>query len=111
MASPARLRSQYDEIFIESNDQKRTVDIRKGVVSIDYYEDIFISNHIKDKWTKPESISDNINTLGHDAAIGLSADGEKLFLFKSSNKNVGDIYISFKNEKPYFKIAHSDARR
>ena len=41
MASPARLRSQYDEIFIESNDQKRTVDIRKGVVSIDYYEDIF----------------------------------------------------------------------
>lgn len=33
--------SQYDEIFIESNDQKRTVDIRKGVVSIDYYEDIF----------------------------------------------------------------------
>jgi hypothetical protein len=41
MSSPARLRSQYDEIFIESNDQKRTVDIRKGVVSIDYYEDIF----------------------------------------------------------------------
>jgi len=33
--------SKYDEIFIESNDQKRTVDIRKGVVSIDYYEDIF----------------------------------------------------------------------
>ena len=38
---PAISISQYDELFIESNDQKRTVDIRKGVTSIDYYEDIF----------------------------------------------------------------------
>ena len=34
-------KSQYEELFIESNDQKRTVDIRTGAISIDYYEDIF----------------------------------------------------------------------
>lgn len=34
-------KSIYEEIFIESNDQKKTVDIRSGTVSIDYYEDIF----------------------------------------------------------------------
>lgn len=34
-------KSIYEEIIIESNDQKRTVDIRNGVVSVDYYEDIF----------------------------------------------------------------------
>ena len=38
---PAISPSQYDEIILESNDQKRTIDIRKGVISIDYYEDIF----------------------------------------------------------------------
>lgn len=34
-------KSIYEEIFIESVDRKRTVDIRSGVISIDYYEDIF----------------------------------------------------------------------
>ena len=34
-------RSIYEELVIESNDQKRTIDLRTGTVSIDYYEDIF----------------------------------------------------------------------
>jgi hypothetical protein len=34
-------KSIYEELILESNDQKRTVDIRTGTVSIDYYEDIF----------------------------------------------------------------------
>jgi hypothetical protein len=34
-------KSVYEELTIESNDQKRTADIRQGAVSIDYYEDIF----------------------------------------------------------------------
>jgi len=38
---PAVDSSQYDQILIESNDQSRTVDLRLGVQSIDYYEDIF----------------------------------------------------------------------
>ena len=33
--------SIYEELILESNDQKRTIDIRQGTVSIDYYEDIF----------------------------------------------------------------------
>lgn len=34
-------RSIFEEIVLESNDQKRTVDIKTGVISVDYYEDIF----------------------------------------------------------------------
>jgi len=34
-------KSIYEEFFIESNDRKKTVDIKQGVVSFDYYEDIF----------------------------------------------------------------------
>lgn len=59
-----------------------------------YYEDIFISYKLGTSWLTPESIGDNINTKQHDAAIALSPDGQKLFIFKSSKKNKGDIYIS-----------------
>lgn len=34
-------KSIYEKLTLESNDQKRTVDIQTGTVSIDYYEDIF----------------------------------------------------------------------
>jgi hypothetical protein len=34
-------KSIYEELTIESNNQSKTVDIRSGTVSIDYYEDIF----------------------------------------------------------------------
>ena len=32
--------SSFEELTLESNDQERTVDLRNGLVSIDYYEDI-----------------------------------------------------------------------
>ena len=38
---PAVDSSQYDQILIESNNQSKTVDLRLGVQSIDYHEDIF----------------------------------------------------------------------
>jgi hypothetical protein len=34
-------KSTYEKAFIESNDQKRVVDIKGGIIAFDYYEDIF----------------------------------------------------------------------
>ena len=59
-----------------------------------YYEDIFYSFRIGRHWLTPDPIGDNINTKNHDAAIALSSDGQKLFIFKSTPKDHGDIYMS-----------------
>lgn len=59
-----------------------------------YYEDIFYSYKIGSHWLVPDPIGENINTKFHDAAIALSADGQKLFVFKSNSKDNGDIYMS-----------------
>tara|TARA_A100001011_G_scaffold294273_1_gene306359 strand:- start:7589 stop:8926 length:1338 start_codon:yes stop_codon:yes gene_type:complete len=32
--------ASFEELFIESNDQERTADLKAGIVSVDYYEDI-----------------------------------------------------------------------
>lgn len=70
----------------------------------EYYEDIMVSYKVGSDWLEPESIGDNINTVGHDASIALSPDGQKLFLYKSTKKDNGDIYMSVLNgdlwEKP-----------
>ncbi|TAH25570.1 MAG: hypothetical protein EAZ07_06475 [Cytophagales bacterium] len=64
-----------------------------------YFEDIYICYHTDTGWSIPEKMGTNINTFGHDASIGLSADGQKLILYRYSEatatfKASGDLYIS-----------------
>jgi tetratricopeptide (TPR) repeat protein len=59
-----------------------------------YHEDIMVSYKKDDgTWTEPIGIAE-LNTPGHDAAIALSPDGQTLFIFKSTNEDKGDIYMS-----------------
>jgi WD40-like Beta Propeller Repeat len=68
-----------------------------------YYEDIMVSYKFGDDWLEPESIADNINTVGHDASIALSVDGQKLFIYKQTKKDNGDIYVSELNGEEWSK--------
>ena len=35
----------------------------------------------------------------HEATVGLSFDGQRIFIYKSDNQNSGDLYISQLEEK------------
>jgi hypothetical protein len=59
-----------------------------------YYEDVFISHKENGNWVTPSTIGTNINTNTHDAAIAISNNGQKLFVFKDDRYDGGDIYIS-----------------
>jgi hypothetical protein len=59
-----------------------------------YFEDIYESHRDSSgHWSAPQPV-EGINTNGPDAAISLSNDGQKLFVFKNSPGDVGDIYMS-----------------
>ncbi|MBI1287757.1 MAG: hypothetical protein GC178_09280 [Flavobacteriales bacterium] len=59
-----------------------------------YFEDIFVSQKQEDgTWGKPVGIGSRINTEGHDASIGLSADGQELYIYRDDFGD-GNIYVS-----------------
>lgn len=59
-----------------------------------YFEDIYVcKKQPNGKWGKPQSIGSNINSTGHEAAIGLSPDGQLLFIYKND-----DIFQSTRTE-------------
>ncbi|MCX7861594.1 MAG: OmpA family protein [Bacteroidales bacterium] len=65
-----------------------------------YYEDIYISQKLSDgQWTQPQPISQKINTPGHEASIGLSPDGQELYIYRDEstylNPRDGNIYVSY----------------
>jgi len=61
----------------------------------EFSENIYISYGKDEGWTYPISIGKNINTSGHEASIGMSVDGQKLFIYKSEDE--GSIYVSTLN--------------
>ena len=55
-----------------------------------YFEDIWMWETDKE----PVNIGPPINTMKHDATGGLSLDGNTIFIYKASDKKLGDIYTS-----------------
>ncbi|CAG0953417.1 MAG: tetratricopeptide repeat protein [Bacteroidetes bacterium] len=62
-----------------------------------YFEDIYIS-HFDEKentWSEAEPIPGKINTVGHDASLGISKDGSMIFVYRNDgNLYIGDIFLS-----------------
>src|SRR5690606_39024939 len=60
------------------------------------FEDIYISKRTSSgKWSTAVPISGEVNTPEHDACVGLSPDGQRLFTYKSNENFIGgDIYES-----------------
>jgi outer membrane protein OmpA-like peptidoglycan-associated protein/Tol biopolymer transport system component len=57
-----------------------------------YYEDIYISYKENGAWGPAIQMGDGINTPTHDACVGISPDGQEIFLYKIDNG--GDLYVS-----------------
>jgi outer membrane protein OmpA-like peptidoglycan-associated protein len=57
-----------------------------------FYEDIYISINKGGAWDTPVNPGPPLNADGHDACIGLSEDGQTMFVYRGSNG--GDIYTS-----------------
>jgi len=56
------------------------------------YEDIYYSEKIGNDWSKPKNIGKQINTNGHEATLGISADGQELFIYRDEDE--GSIFYS-----------------
>ncbi|MFI5164373.1 MAG: OmpA family protein [Bacteroidia bacterium] len=57
-----------------------------------YFEDVYISSRqANGKWSPAQNLGKPVNTDSHDATVGLSADGQKLYIYLG-NKGHGDIF-------------------
>ncbi|HSZ25009.1 MAG TPA: OmpA family protein [Cytophagaceae bacterium] len=54
-------------------------------------EDIYFCYNKGGAWDTPQNIS-SLNTDGHDACVGISEDGQTMFVYKGTNG--GDLYMS-----------------
>ncbi len=80
-----------ESVLFFTSRREGTVGGDKDGLDFEYYEDVFITEYRSGYWAPPSN-SNNINTYGHDAVVGLSPDGNYLLIYKDNDG--GDIYIS-----------------
>lgn len=65
---------------------------KKDPMLNEYFEDIYISTKNADgTWTQAEPLSENVNTSDHDAIAGISADGQRIIIYKGK-EGIGDLF-------------------
>jgi tetratricopeptide (TPR) repeat protein len=103
------INSPYDDFApLVSIDEKlliftsKRVDQQQTGAIENSFEDIYFSIKVDGEWQPAQNIGAPINTNNHDAAVGLSPDGQKLFIYKARNTVTlnhgasGDLYMSKK---------------
>ena len=81
---------------------KQFVPGKKNANEGEYYEDImFTQKDSMGLWESPVLLNTNINTLGNDACVSLSHDGQKLMMFRSINGDLGTLYETNLNGKDW----------
>jgi hypothetical protein len=93
--------ADYSPVISADEDVLMFTSVRKGTGGESnqtpeggYFEDIWVCYRKKDgTWTEAKSIGPTINSFDNEATIGLSADGQQLFIYKDDNGD-GNIYMS-----------------
>lgn len=98
------INTQYDEYvpLISANEKMMMFTSRRPGSTgglMDYgdrnFEDIYISYQENDSpWSNPKQLREGINTATNDACVGLSADGENLYIFRTDEEDIfsGNLY-------------------
>ncbi|MBL4655919.1 MAG: OmpA family protein [Bacteroidia bacterium] len=79
--------SADESVLIFTSRRPGSTGNKKFIFDKKYYEDIYMSTKIDTVWGPPVNIGSPINTDKHDATVGLSADGQQLYVYR-----LGDIY-------------------
>ncbi|MBN2682127.1 MAG: PD40 domain-containing protein [Bacteroidales bacterium] len=84
--------SADESTLIFTSRREKSTGNEKDPNDLQYFEDIYFSKKENNTWSEPENIGEPINTVGHDATVGLSPNGQTLYIYKG-DKNGGDIYF------------------
>ncbi len=65
----------------------------------EFFEDLYVSQKVGDEWGPATNLGFPINTNLHESCIGISHDGNQLFVYVDNDKLAGDIFTSKKDNK------------
>jgi len=95
--------SADESLLIFTSRRENTTGGNRSLSDNEFFEDIYFSKIGKNgEWLTALNIGDKVNTKEHDATVNLTADGQKLIIYRSSSGN-GDLFESKLNGNEWSK--------
>lgn len=87
------INADESEMFFTS---RRADGVGGGIDEVigDYYEDIYYSEKENGEWKTAVNIGEPVNSNRHDATVGLTVDGNTLFLYRDNERGIGNVYMT-----------------
>jgi len=85
--------SADDSVLYFTSRRKETTGGEINPYNNQYYEDIYKTYKKGGKWHEAQNIGEPVNSDNNEAAVSLSSDGQKLYIY-NGRRNNGDIYYS-----------------
>lgn len=80
-----------ESMMIFTSRRENTTGGKKNIDN-SYFEDIYVSYKKHEEWTSAKNLGEPLNTENNDATVGISPDGQQLFVYKGNIGN-GDIFV------------------
>lgn len=114
-AEYAPLIDEKEELLLFTSRRENSLHPKKDPLG-QYFEDIYSSKKNAATWEPPVLLDTIINTALHDACTGLSADGKRLLIYRTSpDLKSGDIYEStfdgLKYSSPFIITTNVNSKR
>lgn len=92
--------SADESMLIFTSRRKSTTDGKISEYDLKYFENIYVSYNVDGKWIKAENPGKPLNSVDHDAAVGISPDGRTLYFSSQGHSSMGgfDIFKSVMND-------------
>lgn len=68
-----------------------------------YPSDIFLSEFKLEKFAEAKPLNEQVNTQYDDMIVGISTNGERIFIYYDELDETGDLYMSFRSGNKYQK--------
>jgi len=95
--------SADESLLIFTSRRENTTGGERSLDDNEYFEDIYFAEIDKNgEWKPAQNIGNKVNTKEHDATVSLTADGQKLIIYRSTSGN-GDLFQSNLNGKEWSK--------
>jgi outer membrane protein OmpA-like peptidoglycan-associated protein len=101
--APVFLGSEKTLLFTFRGNEGIYKDRSKGFYPLaQYYENIYASNFVNNKWETAKRVEGPFNNKGHNASVSFTADNKSIYLYRNINdKSNGDIYSAKINDKKF----------
>ena len=84
--------SECDRLYFTTR-RENTVHQKFDVSIGDYFEELYVTDYTNQGWKEANNVYKPVNSENHDATVSLSADGNRMIIYRDNAEGFGNLFL------------------